>query len=355
MPATRSLLLYAALGALLPLAPASDRTDRTEEAEVGAYLSRELNIDVALPPARGSELAEDDRNALRRALGEASALIERVAVYTVEVPGRPTEDGPARVAVLELGEPFGGRLAVVVAAGGNVVARKVWGSAEFDGTPEAWDLYLGQFDRAPSLNRIQDPRAAESAQTLAGLRAELERESDAGDGAPSAATRALYRQRLIMRENSYRFSIKRDGMSGPGAADWLRGWKAEFERLDELASDVEPLLADEVRAAYRAAVQTGASILASALESVEAGDARTAALRTQALYSSSCQACHELRGHGLGAKNLYWSLLESLPELSVRDDFARVGIDVLALPGRAASSQAVATGLRACVLVLALE
>jgi len=333
------------LAAVFSLAPtAGDATDVADD------LRRELDLRIESGAVEGSELSKKDRRALERALGEASDLARRVVVHRVvlheeAVEGEPKDDSSVRVAVLALDGPLqGGKLAIAVAADGAVVQRKVWGCEEFEQDARGWTLFLEQFDRQPSLNRTLDPGQVASAKELAGRLGRL--------GEDESEVRALYRQRLIMRANGYRFSTKRSEMFGSGATDWLRAWQEDFSRLVEMSDDIGKLLEEGAAEQYRTAAKTGESILAAAIENMEAGNGRAAALSLKPLYSSSCQGCHEIEDHGLGEKNLYWSTMERLPELSVRDDFARVGTDVLALPGREESCQTIATGLKACLLVL---
>jgi hypothetical protein len=338
-------LLLVPLAATFSLASAA-----RDDADVAAELRSKLSLPIDKAAARKDELLEKDRRILERALGEASGLAERVIVYGVTVDeDQVRNESPVRVAVLAFDGPLqGGMLAVAVRGGGAVVGQKVWGCEELDGAPRDWDLFLDQFSRQPSLNRVMNPDRAVSAKELARLLEQLETD-ETKDG---ASVRALYRQRLIMRDNSYRYSIMRSRMAEPDRIAWLRDWKAGFSSLSEISRDVGRVLETGVEQTYRRAAKTGESILDEVIASLENEDDRAARQGFKKLYKSSCQGCHEIEHHGLGEKTLYKNAMESLPELSVRDDFARVGTDVFALPGREDSCQAVATGLKACLLVL---
>jgi hypothetical protein len=331
---------------LLPLAAVASEPG---EVDVADELRRNVDLRIESATRLKQEPSREDRQALERALGKDANLAQGVLVYDLTLEGEPTDDVPTRVALLALDAPLeGGTLAVTVDERGAVVGRKVWGAQPFDDDPKGWDLYLGQFDRQASLNRASDPTAAVPAKKLDQALEQLMKE----EGDQAASVRALYQQRLIMRANSYRFSTKRSGMSGAGGVEWVRRWREDYLQLLERSGDIERLLNEDVRDEYRAAAEAGESILAGALKSLQAGDARAAAFGLKDLYSSSCERCHQIEGHGLGEKNLYFSTMEGLPELSVRGDFARVGTDVFALPDREESCQAVASGLKACLLIL---
>jgi hypothetical protein len=262
-----------------------------------------------------------------------------------------TKDGEAievRIATVPLRAPLDGALlGVAVDSQGDVVASGLWGRPELEeDTLQSWRFLLSQFTRQPSMNTtIAVANAAPASEGEA-----LARRIRAGE--LDATRDALYRMRLLMRDNSYRFTVRHRLPAGSEPV-WLFGLKGNFDALSLLAPQLESVLGESTTHQFRQAARKGSELLAEAVTALEAGDQPAVRGAARRLYRESCETCHQLENSSLGEAPIYFALMNRLESLGVRGDVAKVGVDVYPIPDAPpAASQEVATALRTALLVL---
>ena len=264
---------------------------------------------------------------------------------------RRFQAGKGELHLASLPLPDDGLLLIAVSSGGELRGVALQGTPELDEDAlDQWKAFQQQFlrgrngcrwieiDDAPSSKEIQ--RRVEELQSAEGADAELRR--------------TLQRQRMMMRDHSFRFSrvgAERKRDVAPDLA-WLREWASRFEELAVLQEELEGYLGKDVVEQATEAAREGQRQLEKAAELFEAKQAEQAGrVVRRGLYRGSCTRCHQIETEDF-ASGIYDGTRSDLGPRGVPSDLFRVGVDVYPVPGREARSQAIATRIRTLLIVL---
>ncbi len=296
-------------------------------------------LPLGLDPLRAKKIAA--------AAGVPLERIQAARAFRAEQTGRT--DAPETVTLASIAlEP--GELLISLAADGIVEAVSL---AEFPPKQADrsgnWRSFCEQFRRGRSnCARLELERAASRVEREAAWKTVLT------DPTPEAAVRrALYRQRVLMRENSRRFTVFSNTTKAnqlPSAA-WAKEWGAVFADLTSYSRDLKSVLPAEAFGAYEEAAATTRDLMQQAIDALEAG-ARDdfISIIDNELYSVGCQGCHQI-ATGPDAI-LYDMLKDALPARGVRNDLFLIDADLWGIGGETQACQEVADHVYALLLVL---
>lgn len=259
--------------------------------------------------------------------------------------------GAAGLRLASLPLPDEGLVLVAVSASGDLSGVALQGSPELDlDELDQWKAFQQQFLRGRNECRWIDVEDALTAKQIQRRVEELEKAKE-----PAAELRRiLVRQRMMMRDHSFRFSqigAQRKRDVTPDVA-WVREWAARFEELAGLQEELREYLGETLAGHTKAAALEGQSQLEKAAELFEAGDIGEAGrVVRRGLYRGSCTRCHEIETPDFPS-GIYDGVRSDLAVRGVPCDLYRVGIDVFPVPGRESRSQMIATRIRALLIVL---
>ena len=253
--------------------------------------------------------------------------------------------------VASLPLPDEGLLLIAVNASGDLQGVALQGSPELDADElDQWKSFQQQFLRGRNACKSIDVEEARTSKQIQRGVEELEK----AEGTEAELRRALMRQRMMMREHSFRFSqigAERKRDVAPDLA-WLREWAGRFEELAGLQEDLSEYLGAEHIERTKAAALEGQHQLEKAAELFEAGDSEQAGrVIRRGLYRGSCTSCHKIETEKFES-GIYDGTRSDLAARGVPSDYFRVGVDVFPVPGREARSQKIATRIRALLIVL---